>query len=116
MREAARVQSFPDFFSFKTTGIVEGYAMIGNAVPPLLANTFANRLAELDERYNFFSRPIDSLLGKARLQRQAASPFGNALVLRGQNLYAQGLAGVIDAGPLQLQIEEGRVARGARPS
>jgi site-specific DNA-cytosine methylase len=62
MREAARVQSFPDFFSFKTTGIVEGYAMIGNAVPPLLANTFASRLAELDERYNFFSRPIDSLL------------------------------------------------------
>lgn len=40
----------------------------------------------------------------------------NALVLRGQDLYAQDLAGVIDAGPLQLQIEEGRVARAARPS
>lgn len=55
MREAARVQSFPDFFSFRTTGIVEGYAMIGNAVPPLLANAFAIRLAELDERYDIFA-------------------------------------------------------------
>jgi site-specific DNA-cytosine methylase len=55
MREAARVQSFPDFFSFKTTGIVEGYTMIGNAVPPLLANDFAIRIAELDEKYHIFS-------------------------------------------------------------
>lgn len=55
MREAARIQSFPDFFSFKTTGIVEGYAMIGNAVPPLLANSFASRLAELNDRYRVFS-------------------------------------------------------------
>ena len=47
---------------------------------------------------------FDNPKTKARLLRQAASPFGNALVLRGQNLYAQGLVGVIDAGPLQLQI------------
>ncbi len=58
MREAARVQSFPDFFSFKTTGIVAGYAMIGNAVPPLLANDFARRLAELDEQYRIFSPSV----------------------------------------------------------
>jgi site-specific DNA-cytosine methylase len=55
MREAARVQSFPDFFRFRTAGIVEGYAMIGNAVPPLLANDLAIRLAELHDRYRIFS-------------------------------------------------------------
>jgi site-specific DNA-cytosine methylase len=56
MREAARVQSFPDGFRFRLAGIVEGYAMIGNAVPPLLANTFAVRLAELASKYNIFGQ------------------------------------------------------------
>lgn len=54
MREAARVQGFPDWYSFSTTGVVDGYAMIGNAVPPLLANVFAGRLAELDGQYGLF--------------------------------------------------------------
>ena len=44
MREAARIQSFPDYFSFAGVGIVDGYAMIGNAVPPLLARQLAASL------------------------------------------------------------------------
>lgn len=56
MREAARIQSFPDFFKFGQTGIVDGYTMIGNAVPPLLAHTLAEQLAQLDETIGIFSQ------------------------------------------------------------
>src|SRR6202165_3799593 len=40
IREAARVQSFPDFFRFGSVGVFDGYSMIGDAVPPLLSNIF----------------------------------------------------------------------------
>lgn len=49
MREAARIQTFPDFFRFGTEGVVEGYSMIGNAVPPLLANAIAQRFSEIHD-------------------------------------------------------------------
>lgn len=55
IREAARVQTFPDWFRFGLAGIVQGYAMIGNAVPPLLANHLAVRLAEIHEECQLFS-------------------------------------------------------------
>lgn len=47
IREAARLQSFPDAFSFAEAGVVDAYTAIGNAVPPLLANAFARRLVSL---------------------------------------------------------------------
>lgn len=47
LREAARLQSFPDSFSFANAGMVDGYTAVGNAVAPLLANIFAERVAEL---------------------------------------------------------------------
>jgi site-specific DNA-cytosine methylase len=37
LREAARLQAFPDAFSFAGSGVVDAYTAIGNAVPPLLA-------------------------------------------------------------------------------
>jgi site-specific DNA-cytosine methylase len=46
IREAGRVQTFPDWFSFGSVGVVDGYSMIGNAVPPLLAAQLASRIAE----------------------------------------------------------------------
>lgn len=58
MREAARIQTFPDFFSFATIGVVDGYAMIGNAVPPLLANLFADQLAKIDMKSGIFDMPV----------------------------------------------------------
>lgn len=54
IREAARVQSFPDFFKFGADGVVDAYSVIGNAVPPLLANSFARRIEELHEEYCIF--------------------------------------------------------------
>jgi len=41
VREAARLQSFPDWFSFRSVSMVRAFGLIGNAVPPLMAEAFA---------------------------------------------------------------------------
>ena len=56
VREAARIQSFPDWFVFKskiTTGgkqrayEVPQYTQVGNAVPPLMAEIIAKKLKNI---------------------------------------------------------------------
>lgn len=47
VREAARVQTFPDWFSLATVGFVDAFRIIGNAVPPLLSAQLAGRLAQI---------------------------------------------------------------------
>ena len=49
VREAARIQSFPDHFIFTGT-IAEQYAQVGNAVPPLLAEAVGRSMAAVLER------------------------------------------------------------------
>lgn len=46
IREIARIQSFPDDFSFEGRSISEKYKVIGNAVPPILAHVLAKALHE----------------------------------------------------------------------
>lgn len=44
VREAARVQTFPDDFKFIYTNVADGYKMVGNAVPVKLAQTVAEQI------------------------------------------------------------------------
>ncbi len=44
VREAARIQTFPDSFIFYYKNIADGYKMIGNAVPVKLAEVIAHKI------------------------------------------------------------------------
>lgn len=44
VRECARIQTFPDSFIFEYNNIKDAYKMIGNAVPPRLANEIAKSI------------------------------------------------------------------------
>lgn len=44
VRECARIQTFPDSFIFYYRDIANGYKMVGNAVPPRLAEAMARRI------------------------------------------------------------------------
>lgn len=44
VREAARIQSFPDDFIFYYNNVSKGYKMVGNAVPPKLAFSIAKQV------------------------------------------------------------------------
>ena len=46
VRECARIQTFPDEFIFEYNNITSGYKMVGNAVPPQMANIIAQAIAE----------------------------------------------------------------------
>lgn len=46
VRECARIQTFPDGFHFIYSNILDGYKMVGNAVPPRLAKHLAMALHE----------------------------------------------------------------------
>lgn len=46
VREAARVQTFPDDFIFYYANVAQGYKMVGNAVPVRLAFNIARKISE----------------------------------------------------------------------
>ncbi len=50
VREAARLQSFDDDYTFVGT-MMEQYKMIGNAVPPKFSNAIANAIKDLFDNY-----------------------------------------------------------------
>jgi DNA (cytosine-5)-methyltransferase 1 len=50
VRECARIQTFPDTFSFEYSSVVAGYKMIGNAVPVRMGKVLAQKIySDLEE-------------------------------------------------------------------
>lgn len=64
VRECARIQTFPDNFTFHYNNVVAGYKMIGNAVPVRLAQVVAKKIFEdlsmLDVDNIISNRELDS--------------------------------------------------------
>lgn len=56
-REAARIQSFPDWFAFGGVALTDAFKMIGNAVPPMLSHAIAGRVAHALHRRDALGRP-----------------------------------------------------------
>lgn len=50
VREAARLQTFPDDFVFEYDNVKDGYKMVGNAVPVNLAESIAESLLAISEK------------------------------------------------------------------
>jgi DNA (cytosine-5)-methyltransferase 1 len=51
VRECARIQTFPDDFILKYQNIIDGYKMVGNAVPVNLARVLASKIHEDIKEY-----------------------------------------------------------------
>lgn len=51
VRECARIQTFPDNFILKYQNIIDGYKMVGNAVPVKLAEVLASKIHEDIKEY-----------------------------------------------------------------
>ena len=66
IKEAARLQSFPDFFRFMGTE-TQQYYQIGNAVPPLLAWHIANSVKNYLDNSNFLD--INEIIQKAKIKQ-----------------------------------------------
>lgn len=61
VREAARLQSFPDEFFFPTA-MGPAYRLIGNAIPPLLAQAFAHSFSVSDRGLNSTNERVRAVI------------------------------------------------------
>lgn len=75
VRECARIQTFPDSFTFHYNNISAGYKMIGNAVPVRLAKAIAEKIKmDLENikssKTNSFAKEIKTNLNGSRVKEK----------------------------------------------
>lgn len=75
VREAARLQSFPDSFTFEGFAMGPAFRLIGNAVPPRLAEAFARSFLESDRQLTSVEVPTIEELVPDALWRQIQTYF-----------------------------------------
>ncbi len=62
VREAARIQTFPDDFIFYYTNVAQGYKMVGNAVPVMLSRAIARKIkSELESEPVVMVRSVERI-------------------------------------------------------
>jgi DNA (cytosine-5)-methyltransferase 1 len=72
VRECARIQTFPDDFTFYYDDIADGYKMIGNAVPVKLAEVIANQIMnDILSFRNSFAVSADFFFEKKEAKKRA---------------------------------------------
>lgn len=76
VRECARIQSFPDWFTFYYNNVIDGYKMVGNAVPPRLAKAIANSIKDC---FNEQAKLPTILVGYFKDDNQLAKTLQNKL-------------------------------------
>jgi len=82
VRECARIQTFPDDFVLKYQNIIDGYKMVGNAVPVNLARVLASKIHEDIKEYQ--------KSGLRRIKNQAEYPIQLSLLGSEWEITAEG--------------------------
>lgn len=96
-REAARVQSFPDWFVFPESRTL-AYRMIGNAVPPLVAESVGMAVANFLRTSILAEVHADSRPSSTLRDKSAETPAGEAA-----NGHLGGLASLASLSPRELK-------------
>lgn len=94
VRECARIQSFPDSFVFIYKDIVNGYKMVGNAVPPRLSWYLAIQIKKAFGNYSNSTNKHDSEkkiipISADKIAREYAIITRNEIARTFPNNYAQ---------------------------
>jgi DNA (cytosine-5)-methyltransferase 1 len=71
VRECARIQTFPDDFSFEYSNVVAGYKMIGNAVPVRMGKVLAQKI---------YADLVKLKVGKKSISNIPAEINGNVVI------------------------------------
>lgn len=103
VRECARIQSFPDSFNFIYSNVIDGYKMVGNAVPPRLAYYLAKQFRKtfnLDDSQVegvVDARPIQTSVEDIQKQYSSTILVNNKLDLTDLSLDKNLLIGLVKA-------------------
>lgn len=80
VREAARIQGFPDWFAFRGVSMSSAFRMIGNAFPPFVARAIGESVAEaiagLDPPENVDTRPAGENQQQEIVDPATSDPIG----------------------------------------